>query len=88
MGFAIPMMIGTTVAALSVFVSMLFSPETKGTAMVSDIQAGMTAAHVDQRRFRAPGQGRSFRDKDRTGFRWLAIRTAESCSGDFWTGGR
>jgi MFS transporter, SHS family, lactate transporter len=38
MGFAIPMMIGTTVAALSVFVSMLFSPETKGTKMVSDIQ--------------------------------------------------
>jgi len=32
------MMIGTTVAALSVFVSMLFSPETKGTKMVSDIQ--------------------------------------------------
>jgi hypothetical protein len=38
LGFAIPMMIGTTVAAGSVFVSMLFSPETKGTEMVSDIQ--------------------------------------------------
>jgi hypothetical protein len=32
------MMIGTTVAAVSVFASMLFSPETKGTKMVADIQ--------------------------------------------------
>jgi hypothetical protein len=32
------MMIGTTVAAASVFASMLFSPETRGTKMVSDIQ--------------------------------------------------
>ena len=38
MGFAIPMMIGTTVAAGSVFAAMLFSPETRGTQMVSDIQ--------------------------------------------------
>jgi SHS family lactate transporter-like MFS transporter len=38
LGFAIPMMIGTTVAAASVFASMLFSPETKGTELVSDIQ--------------------------------------------------
>ncbi|MFL5285063.1 MAG: hypothetical protein ACJ8AW_29840 [Rhodopila sp.] len=38
LGFAIPMMIGTTVAAGSVFVSMLFSPETKGTEIVSNIQ--------------------------------------------------
>ena len=38
MGFALPMMIGTTFAAVSVFVSMLFSPETKGTVLVSDIQ--------------------------------------------------
>jgi hypothetical protein len=38
MGFAIPMMIGITVAAASVFASMLFSPETRGTKMVSDIQ--------------------------------------------------
>ena len=37
MGFAISMMIGTTVAAGSVFVAMLFSPETKGTPLVSDI---------------------------------------------------
>jgi hypothetical protein len=28
----------TTVAAASVFASMLFSPETRGTKMVSDIQ--------------------------------------------------
>jgi SHS family lactate transporter-like MFS transporter len=38
MGFAIPMMIGTTIAAGSVFASMLFSPETKGTELTSDIQ--------------------------------------------------
>jgi hypothetical protein len=38
MGFAIPMMIGTTVAAGSVFLAMLFSPETKGKQLVSDIQ--------------------------------------------------
>jgi hypothetical protein len=29
---------GTTVAAVSVFASMLFSPETKGTKMVADIR--------------------------------------------------
>ena len=38
MGFALPMMIGTTVAAASVFASMVFSPETKGRELVSDIQ--------------------------------------------------
>ena len=38
MGFAIPMMIGTTVAAGSVFAAMCFSPKTKGTQLVSDIQ--------------------------------------------------
>jgi SHS family lactate transporter-like MFS transporter len=38
LGFAIPMMIGTTVAAASVFASMVFSPETKGRELVSDIQ--------------------------------------------------
>jgi MFS transporter, SHS family, lactate transporter len=38
LGFAIPMMIGTTVAAGSVFMCMLFSPETKGTQLVSEIQ--------------------------------------------------
>ena len=37
MGFAIPMMIGTIVAASSGAVAMLFSPETKGTQLVSDI---------------------------------------------------
>jgi len=31
-------MIGTTVAAVSVFASMLLSPEMKGTEMVADIQ--------------------------------------------------
>ncbi|MFL5257023.1 MAG: hypothetical protein ACJ8AI_29870, partial [Rhodopila sp.] len=38
LGFAISMMIGTTVGAGSVFVSMLFSPETKGMEIVSNIQ--------------------------------------------------
>jgi SHS family lactate transporter-like MFS transporter len=38
MGFALPMLIGTVVAAGSVFIAMLFSPETKGTQLVSDIQ--------------------------------------------------
>jgi MFS transporter, SHS family, lactate transporter len=38
MGFAVPMMIGTTIAAVSVFAAMMFSPETKGTVLVSDIQ--------------------------------------------------
>jgi SHS family lactate transporter-like MFS transporter len=38
MGFAAPMMVGTTVAAVSVLAAMMFSPETKGTVLVSDIQ--------------------------------------------------
>jgi SHS family lactate transporter-like MFS transporter len=38
MGFAIPMMIGTILASCSVFVAMLFSPETKGRQIVADIQ--------------------------------------------------
>jgi SHS family lactate transporter-like MFS transporter len=38
MGFAMPMLIGTMLSALSVFAAMLFSPETKGTELVSDIQ--------------------------------------------------
>jgi hypothetical protein len=32
------MLIGTIVFAGSVFIAMLFSPETKGTQMVADIQ--------------------------------------------------
>jgi SHS family lactate transporter-like MFS transporter len=38
MGFALPMLIGTVVFSGSVFIAMLFSPETRGTEMVSDIQ--------------------------------------------------
>jgi len=38
MGFAIPMLIGTTVAATSVVIVMLFSPETRGRQIVADIQ--------------------------------------------------
>ena len=34
----IPMMIGTIVAACSVAIAMVFSPETKGTQLVADIQ--------------------------------------------------
>ena len=38
MGFAIPMLVGTIVAACSVATAMLFSPETKGKQIVADIQ--------------------------------------------------
>jgi len=38
MGFAIPMMIGTIGGSCLLALAMLFSPETKGTRMVSDIQ--------------------------------------------------
>jgi SHS family lactate transporter-like MFS transporter len=38
MGFAIPMMIGTIGGSCLLAIAMLFSPETKGTQMVSDIQ--------------------------------------------------
>ncbi|MBV8458366.1 MAG: hypothetical protein JO122_17330, partial [Acetobacteraceae bacterium] len=37
LGFAIPMLIGTTAAAASLVVAMLFSPETRGTELVPDI---------------------------------------------------
>jgi MFS transporter, SHS family, lactate transporter len=40
MGFATPMTIGIAVAAGSVFAAMCFSPETKGTQLVADIQLG------------------------------------------------
>ena len=39
MGFAIPMMIGTTVGAVVFIVALLISPETKGTVMVGDLDA-------------------------------------------------
>jgi hypothetical protein len=38
LGFAIPMMIGAIVAACSVAIAMVFSPETKGKQLVSEIQ--------------------------------------------------
>jgi SHS family lactate transporter-like MFS transporter len=37
MGFAIPMLIGTTVGLVSVIISLLISPETKGHVFVSDL---------------------------------------------------
>jgi SHS family lactate transporter-like MFS transporter len=37
MGFAIPMLIGTTVASVSLVLAMLVSPETRGTELVPDI---------------------------------------------------
>jgi SHS family lactate transporter-like MFS transporter len=37
LGFAIPMLIGTVVGAVSVIVSLLLSPETKGKVLVSDL---------------------------------------------------
>ncbi|HUN42679.1 MAG TPA: MFS transporter [Acetobacteraceae bacterium] len=38
LGFAVPMLIGTVIAAVSVATALLFSPETRGTVLVSDIQ--------------------------------------------------
>jgi SHS family lactate transporter-like MFS transporter len=38
LGYAIPMLIGTVVAAASVVVSLLLSPETKGTVLVAELQ--------------------------------------------------
>ena len=37
LGFAIPMLIGTTVAATSLVAAMLVSPETRGKELVADI---------------------------------------------------
>jgi hypothetical protein len=37
MGFAIPMLVGTVVGAVSVICSLLLSPETKGKVLVSDL---------------------------------------------------
>jgi MFS transporter, SHS family, lactate transporter len=37
LGFAIPMLIGTTIAAASLVAAMLLSPETRGTELVPDI---------------------------------------------------
>ena len=37
LGFAIPMMIGTTVGCVSLIASMMFSPETRGKELVADV---------------------------------------------------
>jgi SHS family lactate transporter-like MFS transporter len=37
-GYALPMLIGTVVAAASVVISLLLSPETKGTVLVAELQ--------------------------------------------------
>jgi len=37
-GYALPMLIGTVVAAASVVVSLLLSPETKGTVLMAELQ--------------------------------------------------
>jgi len=37
LGFAIPMMIGTTVGCVSIIASLLFSPETRGKELVADV---------------------------------------------------
>ena len=37
LGFAIPMLIGTSVAAASVILAVVFSPETRGKELVSDL---------------------------------------------------
>ena len=38
LGYAIPMLVGTVVAAISVVISLLFSPETKGKVLVAELQ--------------------------------------------------
>jgi MFS transporter, SHS family, lactate transporter len=38
LGYATPMLVGTVVAAASVVVSLLLSPETKGTVLVAELQ--------------------------------------------------
>ena len=38
MGFAIPMLIGTTVGCVSLIVAILFSPETRGKVLAADLQ--------------------------------------------------
>ncbi len=37
LGYAVPMLVGTVVAAASVVVSLLLSPETKGTALMAEL---------------------------------------------------
>jgi SHS family lactate transporter-like MFS transporter len=37
MGFAVPMLIGTVAGAVSVILSLLLSPETKGKVFVADL---------------------------------------------------
>jgi len=36
-GYAVPMLVGTVVAAFSVVVALLLSPETKGKELVADL---------------------------------------------------
>jgi SHS family lactate transporter-like MFS transporter len=38
LGYAIPMLVGTVVAAISVVIALLFSPETKGKVLVAELQ--------------------------------------------------
>jgi hypothetical protein len=38
LGYAVPMLVGTVVAAASVVISLLLSPETKGTVLVAELQ--------------------------------------------------
>jgi len=38
LGYATPMLVGTVVAAISVVISLLLSPETKGKVLVAELQ--------------------------------------------------
>jgi SHS family lactate transporter-like MFS transporter len=38
LGYAVPMLVGTVVAAASVVISLLLSPETRGTVLVAELQ--------------------------------------------------
>jgi len=37
-GFAIPMLIGTTIGCVSLIIAIVFSPETRGKVLVADLQ--------------------------------------------------
>ena len=37
-GFAIPMLIGTTIECVSLIMAVVFSPETRGKVLVADLQ--------------------------------------------------
>ena len=41
LGYAVPMLVGTVVAAVSVVIALLLSPETKGKVLVAELSRGL-----------------------------------------------